>query len=246
MIFLQALAGEKMTSNERAVALLWFHGLDSTDVNLKPAVLCKEIEYAGYARQNTSRITKALEADKRTTKGSNGTFRIRVDARPDLDVKYLSYVEQRPLPRSTSVLPADMFHDTRGYIEKVVAQINVSYDISLYDCCAVMCLRLLETLIIELYEAQGRANEIKDGDGHFLMFSGLLRYLESDRSITIGRNGIKGLKDFKLLGDLSAHNRRFLARRDDIDRIRDGMRVAAEELLHLWQAALIPVSVNSP
>jgi hypothetical protein len=43
----------------------------------------------------------------------------------------------------------------------VVEQINKSYDIELWDCCAVMCRRLLETLIIEVYEKLGRANEIK-------------------------------------------------------------------------------------
>ena len=35
------------------------------------------------------------------------------------------------------------------------------------------------------------------------------------------------------LGDLSAHNRRFCAREDDIQRIRDSIRVAAEDLLHI-------------
>jgi len=52
-------------------------------------------------------------------------------------------------------------------------------------------------------------------------------------SIHLGRNAAKGLKDFKQLGDQSAHNRRFNANANDIDRVRDGLRVAAEELLHL-------------
>ena len=42
-----------------------------------------------------------------------------------------------------------------------------------------------------------------------------------------------GLNAFKKLGDLSAHNRRFNADADDIKRVRDDLRVAAEELLHL-------------
>ena len=44
---------------------------------------------------------------------------------------------------------------------------------------------------------------------------------------------MKGLRDFKNLGDLSAHNRRFNARKEDIDRVRDGLRVIVEELVHL-------------
>ncbi|MEO7660185.1 MAG: hypothetical protein ABIV48_11275, partial [Pyrinomonadaceae bacterium] len=70
-------------------------------------------------------------------------------------------------------------------------------------------------------------------DGHFKMFGGLLLYIESDKSINLSRNGLQGLRDFKQLGDLSAHNRRFNATKSDIERIRDGMRVAVEELVHL-------------
>ncbi len=65
------------------------------------------------------------------------------------------------------------------------------------------------------------------------MLNGLMTFLERDTSINLGRNAAKGLRDFKQLGDLSAHNRRFNACRNDIDRVRDGLRVASEELLHL-------------
>jgi hypothetical protein len=122
---------------------------------------------------------------------------------------------------------------TRQYIERVVLQLNASYDAGLFDCCAVMCRRLLETLIIEVYEAVGRAEELKAGDSHFMMFAGLLTKLENDKNLNLGRNSMQGLRDFKTLGDLSAHNRRFNARLDDIDRVRAGLRVATEELLNL-------------
>ena len=113
----------------------------------------------------------------------------------------------------------------------MVRQINASYDFALYDCCAVMCRRLLETLKIEVYEPKGRASDVKGVDAHFFMFAPLRGYLEKDTTLHISRNGFKGLKDFKMLGDLPAHNRRFLAHKDDIDRIRDGLRVAEGELL---------------
>jgi hypothetical protein len=96
-----------------------------------------------------------------------------------------------------------------------------------------MCRRLLETLIIEAYEADGRANHLKGNDGYFMMFSSLLTVLEGDAKFHFGRSALQGLKDFKKLGDLSAHNRRFNATRHDLDRIRDGLRVAVEELVHL-------------
>jgi hypothetical protein len=115
----------------------------------------------------------------------------------------------------------------------VVYQLNASGTFGLYDCCAVTCRRLFETLIIEVYEAAGRAVELKGADGNFKMFSGLLAQIETDPAFHLGRNAKRGLVAFKTLGDLSAHNRRFNAGQDDIDRVRDDLRVAAEELLHL-------------
>jgi hypothetical protein len=143
-------------------------------------------------------------------------------------------LEARPIVTpSDSVLPRELFSSTRGYIEKVVHQINGSYDEGFYDCCAVMCRRLGETLIIEIYESQGRANEIKGTDDNFLMLNGLLGVLNRDGTIHMGRNAKRGLEGLKELGDKSAHNRRFNARQPDIDGIKPDLRTAAEELLHL-------------
>jgi hypothetical protein len=64
-------------------------------------------------------------------------------------------------------------------------------------------------------------------------FAGLLAHLEADKAFHLGRNAKRGLIAFKALGDNSAHNRRFNASQDDIDRVRDDLRIAAEELLHL-------------
>lgn len=140
-------------------------------------------------------------------------------------------------PKDTgSVIPSGL-GTARGYLGKVVLQLNVSYDAQLYDCCAVMCRRLLETLIIEVYEHCGRASEIKGSDGNFLMLSGLTAFFENDKAFNVSRNGMKGMRDFKTLGDQSAHSRMFNARKDDIDRVRNGLRVAIEELAHLANLA---------
>ena len=97
---------------------------------------------------------------------------------------------------------------------------------------AVMSRRLLETLLIEAFETLGEADALKDGEGNFRMLSGMLAVVDGSNQIALSRNGMKGLRDFKRLGDLSAHNRRFNARKDDIERIRDGIRIVSEELLH--------------
>jgi hypothetical protein len=78
-------------------------------------------------------------------------------------------LDARPTVKpSDSILPRELFANTRAYIERVVSQINGSYDHGFYDCCAVMCRRLVETLIIEVYESRARARDIKATDDNFL------------------------------------------------------------------------------
>ena len=231
--FLHSLASMDLSHRERAIALIWFYGLEDLAVSVNPSRLAKEIEGAGYSSVNITRLKRELTEDRRTAKGKGNGFKIRIDVRRELDKKYSPFIQERVVQRSNAVLPLDLFDGTRGYLEKVARQINASYDYGLYDCCAVMCRRLLETLIIELYEFRGWADEIKGPDGHFLMYSGLLAKLENDRRVNLGRNSKFGLQKFKELGDKSAHDRRFNARKHDIDKIESGLRSAAEDLLHL-------------
>jgi len=231
--FLRRIENDKLGVIDRALALLWFVGRDDPTVGMTASDICAEVEKAGHPKQNSSRLEQQLRAHRGTSKAAQDAWRLHPRNRRELDGKHAFALAPRPLAVSDSVLPTDLFAGTRDYIERVVEQINRSYDVQLWDCTAVMCRRLLETLIIETYEKAGRTSEIKGNDGHFFMLNDLITTLGKDTKISLGRNAMKGLKDFKQLGDLSAHNRRFNARQNDIDRVRDGLRVAAEELLHL-------------
>lgn len=231
--FLRTLGKAGLKSTDRAVALIWLHSRSDPSLGLSANEIGRLSHDAGFAKQNLPRLKAALSKDRRTANGSRDEFRIRVNVRHQLDDDFNEFVGTRTIPVTHSVLPVDLFTGTRGYIEKVVAQINGSYDCGFYDSTAVMCRRLLETLIIEAFEAKGVENELKGTDGNFLMFSGLLAVVESSNQISLGRNALAGLRDFKRLGDLSAHSRKFNARKNDVTRIRDGIRVASEELLHI-------------
>jgi len=100
-----------------------------------------------------------------------------------------------------------------------------------------MCRRLVETLIIESYEVAGKEASIRDNDGNFFMLARLVSGLEAKKDLSLSRNALSGVKQFKSLGDLSAHNRRFNARKTDIDAIAGPLRVACEEFLHLAHQA---------
>jgi hypothetical protein len=138
-----------------------------------------------------------------------------------------------PAPDSGTVLPAEIFTSARKYIQAVVRQINLSYDHGLFDCCAVMCRRLFETLIIEAFENQGALNELKRSDGELEQLSGLIKVLERTSALSVGRQTRQAAKKLKDIGDWSAHNRRHVAVAKDIDDVRPHLRVACGDLLHL-------------
>lgn len=232
--FFRSIDRDGFRAIDRALGLLWFLGKDDASIGASAKSLCEIIERHGHPKQNASRLNEALVEDRRTSKDGPDRWRLHPTARRVLNEQYASVVAAKAERPSDTILPRELFKTSRrGYVDKVVYQLNASYDHGLYDCCAVMCRRLLETLIIEVYEAKERAIEIKGSDGHFFMFAGLLAFLERDSKVNLSRNTMKGLRDVKALGDLAAHNRRFVASRDDIDRIRDGLRVASGELLAL-------------
>ena len=231
--FFKNIAQIKMTNGERAIALLWFYNTCDENNTLSVNDVCKHIENFGYGKQNPTRLKNYFRRDRRLVKKNENSWDIKTTALCELDNKYSTLLNVRPIKNSESVICTELFNNARPYIKKVVQQLNVSYDYCLFDCCAVMCRRLLETLIIEAYENHNYDKEIKNNDGNYFMFSGLLSQIEKNNILNLGRGAIQGLKSFKKLGDLSAHNRRFNARKPDIDQIKDGLRVACEELLHL-------------
>ena len=231
--FLQALRTSNLGSMERAVALLWWRSQQERLGEVSIRQLADEIERAGYPKQNVSRLKNALMRDRRVRKAGSGCLCIDIRHNDELWEQYGIFLNRKPIRISNSLIPRELSGERRGYIERVVDQINLSYDYGLFDCCAVMCRRLLETLIIELYERNGRATDLQNSHGQFKMFSDLLNQLLGDRRVHLSRNAASGLKVLKRLGDQSAHNRRYNARRSDIDRVRDDLRLVVEELLNV-------------
>ncbi|MEW6213722.1 MAG: hypothetical protein AB1478_00745 [Nitrospirota bacterium] len=137
------------------------------------------------------------------------------------------------VPKTDTVIPMAIAKGTRGYIEKIALQANGCYESGWFDACAVMIRRIVETLIIECFEYYKIAEKIKDSNGNYFFLKDLIDACLKENAWTLGRNTRKTLPSLKDIGDLSAHSRRYLANKSDIDKIRDGLRVAVEELIHL-------------
>lgn len=153
--------------------------------------------------------------------------------RPPVILPIVDVSTADPTPQTEQVLPLSVVRGTRGYLEKVIIQANGCYEHQWYDACAVMIRRFVETLIIEVYEAKGKASDIKDGSGTFLTLKDLIPRLTADPLWTLTRDTPKALQAIKELGDRSAHNRRYNAQKLQVDKVISGLQIAAEDLLYI-------------
>ena len=138
-----------------------------------------------------------------------------------------------PTPKGDHVLPLAVVKGTRGYIENVVTQANACYEARCFDACSVMIRKLVEILLIDLYEVKGKQAAIKNGAGDYFMLSDLINIAIQDATWNFGRETKQALPKIKSLGDRAAHNRRYLATKTDVDGVISGLRVAVDDLLHL-------------
>ena len=131
------------------------------------------------------------------------------------------------------LFPLEILQGTRDYIERIGQQANGCYELGWYDACAVMLRRLLETLIIECYEHHKIDATIKGGDGNFLQLRDLIAHFLNEKQWNPTRNTRNGLPKLKDIGDLSAHSRRYIAQKPDIENIQKELRVVIQELVYL-------------
>jgi hypothetical protein len=135
----------------------------------------------------------------------------------------------------SGVFPLVKLNQTnRGYLVAVGRQINGCYTSGWYDACAVMMRRLLESSIIEAFEARKLDTKIKNPvTGDFLQLTALVAVALAEPTWNLPRNVKRELQGLKDLGHRSAHNRYYLATKPDIDRQIDLYREAVEAFLHL-------------
>ena len=137
-------------------------------------------------------------------------------------------------PSTEQILPHAIVRDTRGYLERVCAQVNGCYERGWFDACAVMMRRLVETLIIEAFEHHRIADRIKNpSTGDFLFLKDLVDRTVRETTWNLGRNAKHALPRLKMIGDQSAHSRRYVAHREDIDRVAHDFRCVCQELIFL-------------
>lgn len=223
-----------LTNAQKAVAILWFIDLAEAGVSKSANDLAGIIRKHRLGNPNPTALAKQIRATH-CTLSTSGAFQVRQDKKSEVR----SWVESvmtgiaAEVPSGSQFIDEQVWKPTRGYVEKVCVQLNGAYYRGFYDCASVMLRRLIETLIIEAHEALKRESEIKDGNGNYLMLGKLVDHAVSPTGLTIGREAKAALGEIKRIGDRSAHNRRYNAKKSDLDQVRDPLRIAFEELANI-------------
>lgn len=131
------------------------------------------------------------------------------------------------------VIPMSILKGTHGYLERVGNQINGCYSSGWYDACAVMIRRLIETLIIESFEKHGLAAKIKNTKDDFFFLKDLISACLAERTWNLSRNCKQALPRLKDVGDKSAHSRRYIGQRGDLEPLLADIRLVVQELVFL-------------
>lgn len=135
------------------------------------------------------------------------------------------------IPTSDALLDLSLVDATPYYIKGAAKQMAQCYECGLYDATLVLMRKLIETLIIECFERFGIDSSIKGENGDFLYLSDLIpKYLASPKW-NASRNLGKSIKEVKKYGDLSAHNRRFQAKKSDLDAFKFELRQTIQEVV---------------
>ena len=234
---IEAFAGkiegfDKISSSE----LIPFFGYFLTKIESKIFFTAKDIEecYIELHIPKYSNISAYLSrAVKKKTFLRNKLGGYNISLAESKRIDEILRMPRKVVP-TENLFPLELFDNTRDYLKKTAIQAIICYDMGAYDACLVMIRRLIETLIIELFEKRAIADRIKNSHGNYMFCSDLIDELLKEKGLwTIGRNTVQALPSIKTKGDLSAHNRRFNAKKNDIDQLKDGLRITIEELIHL-------------
>ncbi|MDY6948269.1 MAG: hypothetical protein SXG53_21385 [Pseudomonadota bacterium] len=236
--FAAAIAPLDLSAEERAVALLWFYRESQEFEERTASELAADLNDEGFPRSNTTRLHSQLMASKYTVRGTRArSFQVSLKRLGELQGKYGQLASVNVVTVEDVILPSAWFLGTRPFFEQVTRQINGAYQYRFYDACAVLCRRLMESLIIEIYIALRRAPEIRPGSG-FLMLDALIRKIKADSAIVLSRGAPSTMDEVKSLGDTAAHDRNYITEPIDLsDDFRLRYRRLIRELMGLASIA---------
>ena len=231
--FAQELASLKLSHVERAIAFLWYYRQTQQFEERTASELAMDLREEGFPKPNVTELGKSLKKNRCTIRGKRkASFQIDIRHISKLEVRYGRILQPTKVNVQESIIPHNCLSGSRPYLDMLVYQINGSYQYGFFDSCAVLCRRLMESLIIEIYVFSKRHREIQ-ASNRFLPLELLIKHICSDRTVVLGRKSPKIMEELKELGDVAAHDRTYITRQEDIDELKLRYRRLITELANL-------------
>ena len=223
---------EKKSKIEFAFMFVWYHNLTTTN-EISITEINNYFVQNDLAKYNPSYLKEDLRKSKNITVGvKTNYFKPHRNLITLLNSKLNFVVEKdENIETDDTILPEELFKNTRGYIENLSKQINGCYNNNLFDGCAVLMRRLLEILLIHSYEFAGKESLIIENEG-YRNLSYIINYLISNKPVKLTKESMEVLDEFRQVGNFSAHRIQYNAKRKDIDNLKLKYRMTIEELLY--------------
>lgn len=191
------------------------------------------LQSIGHPISNHSRLKGYLAKSKDFKKSnSKEKYMIVPTVRQQLQNEYAKILNnEEEILSSNEVLDSNLFLGKRGFLDRLIKQINNCYSNNCFDACAVLMRRVFEITLILAYENNGVESEIKI-NGDYVMLERIVANAVQNTTLHISRsrNEYDAIRD---LGNFAAHKIYFNTRKSDIDNIKQTYRVCLEELYYL-------------
>lgn len=233
--FIDILKINEKNEAEKATLLCFYHSKEGDELEFSLSRIASIMIDSGYNAPNTSRLKEQL------IKGKNKAFIVKKNScitlsfipavyqRIEQEIGYL-WENDEEIESEGTLIDENKFCGKRNYLDKLIFQINHSYENNCYDAAAVLMRRLFELLLIMAYQNIGIDNEIKDPNGSgYKMLDGIVKNAIGNSKLKLSRIKMD-FDSFRLVGNNSAHGIFYIAGKKDIDDIKIRYRVMLEEL----------------
>lgn len=229
----QAVRLDDQKQMDQAVLICYYHFKETGESQFEPKGIQTLFSDFGFNVINVTRVRKALiEKHKmRMIKGMQSTLEFIPTVLQELESQYASlWNDTENIESSSELIDESKFCGKRGYLDKLIKQINHTYSHNCFDACAVLMRRLFEILLILTYQSTGNEAMISKQDGTHLMLESIVKDAVQNKALGIPARISKNFDAFREVGNNSAHSITYTAGQKDITDIQRDYRVMMEDL----------------
>lgn len=222
---------DSLSEAAKATYLCFYHYKEAEVTSFTMKEICDYMIDAGSSKPNSSRLrTNLTTGPSRAFLSDGGSLKFIPIVLQKMDTKYgPNWNNHDAIESNNEVLDEQKFCGKRGFLDKIIQQINCTYKYNCFDACSVLMRRLFEILLVLSYENLRIDDEIKDQHGNIMMLEGIVNNAVNNQSLKLSRIRNR-YNDFRKIGNFSAHGITYTASKKDVDDIKLDYRVMLEEL----------------